>query len=97
MVGFASNIRCFGGQSHILNYVILFPADSLGLSPAEEYQLAVRSFGAITWYLSTCFLEQQLLSMRRFEHYLPIDSSESPKLSGLVGRHMVLKVFHHIS
>ncbi|KAJ1520643.1 hypothetical protein ONE63_003750 [Megalurothrips usitatus] len=65
--------------------------DSLGLSPAEDYQLAVRSLGAITWYLSTCHLEQQLLSMRRFELYVPKDSVEVANVpTSLSGRHMIL-------
>lgn len=59
------------------------------MSPAEDYQLAVRSLGAVTWYLQSCHLEQQLLSMRHFEHYVPLDSVEGAKLPGLNGRHMV--------
>ncbi|XP_034233656.1 DNA mismatch repair protein Msh6-like [Thrips palmi] len=81
------------GQSHEWPEALkmfISDVDSLGLSPAEEYQLAVRSLGAITWYLSCCHLDQQLLSMQRFENYLPVDSSKGAKLPGLSGRHMIL-------
>ena len=54
------------------------------------------SLGAITFYLSSAFLDQQLLSQRRFESYQPLDIGlagtpaldEEPK--GPQGKHMVL-------
>ena len=55
------------------------------------------SLGAITFYLSSAFLDQQLLSQRRFETYQPLDvglpvAEEKPeqRVRGLRGKHMVL-------
>ena len=55
------------------------------------------SLGAITFYLSSAFLDQQLLSQRRFETYQPLDvglpvAEEKPeqRVQGLRGKHMVL-------
>ena len=55
------------------------------------------SLGAITFYLSSAFLDQQLLSQRRFETYQPLDvglpvAEEKPeqRVQGLQGKHMVL-------
>ena len=57
----------------------------------------VSSLGAITFYLSAAFLDQQLLSQRRFESYQPLDigSAGTPALDeeakkGPQGKHMVL-------
>ena len=57
----------------------------------------VSSLGAITFYLSSAFLDQQLLSQRRFESYQPLDigSAGTPALDeeakkGPQGKHMVL-------
>jgi hypothetical protein len=48
-------------------------ADALGLTAHDNYELAVRALGACTWYLKESFLDQQLLSMGRFEVYRPQD------------------------
>lgn len=48
-------------------------ADTLGLTAHDNYELAVRALGACTWYLKESFLDQQLLSMGRFEIYQPHD------------------------
>ena len=57
----------------------------------------VSSLGAVTFYLSSAFLDQQLLSQRRFESYQPLDggsegSTASPDegVKGPEGKHMVL-------
>jgi hypothetical protein len=52
-------------------------ADTLGLTAHEDYDLAVRGLGACTWYLKDCYLDQQLLSMGRFELYQPQDVLEA--------------------
>lgn len=52
---------------------ILLPADTLGLTAHDEYELAVRALGACAWYLKESYLDQQLLSMGRFELYQPQD------------------------
>jgi len=48
-------------------------ADALGLTAHDDYELAVRALGACTWYLKESYLDQQLLSMGRFELYQPRD------------------------
>jgi hypothetical protein len=73
---------------------ILLPADTLGLTAHDEYELAVRALGACTWYLKESYLDQQLLFMGRFELYQPRDLVDTtgpavtvvPKLS--FSRHM---------
>lgn len=96
LIFFSCHLKWLIWQSNFTNFIhsIIFQVDSLGLSPAEDYKLAVRSLGAITWYLKSCHLEQQLLSMRRFEQYAPIDTLDGAKVSvsssqNLNGRHMV--------
>jgi len=49
----------------------------LGLTAHEDYDLAVRALGACTWYLKDSYLDQQLLSMGRFELYQPQDLLEA--------------------
>jgi hypothetical protein len=73
--------------------LLLLPADALGLTAHDEYELAVRALGACTWYLKESYLDQQLLSLGRFELYQPRDLIHTtgpavtvPKLS--FSRHM---------
>ncbi|XP_075226760.1 DNA mismatch repair protein Msh6 [Lycorma delicatula] len=75
--------------------IFLGEGDSLGLTANEDGELAVRSLGAVTWYLKRCQLDHQLLSMKKFSVYLPVDS-EGNKIdhttvkSAVTARHMVL-------
>ncbi|KAI8764552.1 DNA mismatch repair protein Msh6 [Biomphalaria glabrata] len=68
--------------------------DALGLTASESSDLALRSLGAIIWYLQYCLLDQELLSMRKFEEYKPKDNCDAPtnKRSSFDPklRHMVL-------
>ena len=47
--------------------------DSLGLTASSQGELALSALGALVWYLSKGFLEQQLLSQRKFSEYKPVD------------------------
>ena len=47
--------------------------DTLGLSASPEGELTISSLGAVIWYLSKGFLDQQLLSQKKFEEYKPVD------------------------
>ena len=47
--------------------------DTLGLSANAEGELTLSALGAVIWYLSKGFLEQQLLSQRKFQQYKPVD------------------------
>ncbi|CAH1773939.1 unnamed protein product [Owenia fusiformis] len=49
-------------------------ADSLGQTASAEYDLAIRSLGAITWYLQHCLMDHAVLSMKNFTQYIPVDS-----------------------
>ncbi|WAR00452.1 MSH6-like protein [Mya arenaria] len=78
---------------------MLSDSDALGCSAADEYSLAVSSLGGLTWYLQYCLLDEELLSMRNFDVYRPLDNersalSPSPNqgqnLPEFTGRHMVL-------
>jgi len=76
-------------------FELAFLVDSLGLCPADGKELAVRALGAVTYYLKRCCLEQQLLSMCRFEAYDPeeMDGKNVPTKTDntALGRHMVGK------
>ncbi|XP_076457037.1 DNA mismatch repair protein Msh6-like [Babylonia areolata] len=48
-------------------------SDSLGLTAADGYDLAVRSLGAVVWYLQYSLMDHEVLSMMKFEQYLPFD------------------------
>lgn len=47
--------------------------DALGCTAKDDFDLAVSSLGAITWYLQYCLLDEDLLSLRSFEKYEPLD------------------------
>ncbi|XP_013386030.1 DNA mismatch repair protein Msh6 [Lingula anatina] len=53
--------------------------DSLGLTASDEYELAIKALGAITWYLCRCCIDQELLSMKQFEEYTPLDQKQNKK------------------
>ncbi|XP_046358330.1 DNA mismatch repair protein Msh6-like [Haliotis rufescens] len=67
-------------------------SDSLGLTAADEFDLAVHSLGAVTWYLQYSLLDQELLSMRKFVQYRPVDSAPTVKKTAaqFSQKHMVL-------
>lgn len=45
--------------------------DSTHLTPRPDGCLALRALGACVWYLSECLIEEEVLTMRSFERYLP--------------------------
>ncbi|KAH0568272.1 probable DNA mismatch repair protein Msh6 isoform X1 [Cotesia glomerata] len=47
--------------------------DTLGLSPADDKQLAVNALGACVYILSDYKLDQQLLAQKKFQTYVPPD------------------------
>ena len=49
-------------------------ADSLGQTAAAEYELAVRCLGAVVWHLKYCLMDHELLSLRSFTIYKPVDA-----------------------
>uniref|UniRef100_A0A182QD49 DNA mismatch repair protein n=1 Tax=Anopheles farauti TaxID=69004 RepID=A0A182QD49_9DIPT len=51
--------------------------DSLGLTPKESYQLALKALGGCVWYLQRCLLDQQVISLATFEEYVPLDEKRA--------------------
>ncbi|XP_055695973.1 probable DNA mismatch repair protein Msh6 isoform X2 [Lutzomyia longipalpis] len=52
--------------------------DHLGLTPHKNFALGLKALGGCIFYLSRCLLDQQILSLARYEFYIPPDSTESP-------------------
>ena len=73
------------GYSHTLVYSFILPhlklmcfftfflGDTLGLTANSESDLGVSCLGAIIWYLKLCKLEQDLLTRKLFDVYIPPD------------------------
>ena len=55
-----------------INYS-LFVEDALGLTASSDYELAVSALGACIWYLSKCLIDHDIVSLKRFELYEPVD------------------------
>lgn len=52
---------------------MLDESDVLGLTAKDDWNMAIGALGACTWYLAGCYIEQELLTMKNFEVYVPID------------------------
>ncbi|XP_066553212.1 DNA mismatch repair protein Msh6 [Amia ocellicauda] len=48
-------------------------SDALGLTPGDGYELALSALGGCVFYLKKCLVDQELLSMGKFEEYVPVD------------------------
>lgn len=71
--------------------------DHLGLTPANDWKLALKSMGASIWYLTRCLVDEQIMAMARFVIYTPpdniqIDENEVAKKIARIhfNRHMVI-------
>ena len=54
----------------------------MGLSPAEDKELAVNALGGCVYLLREYLLDQQLLAQARFKSYIPPDfASDKTKLA----------------
>lgn len=51
------------------------PNDALGLTPADNGQLALRALGACIGYFERSFLDFQLLGLKQFQVYDPVDAN----------------------
>ncbi|XP_012344684.1 probable DNA mismatch repair protein Msh6 [Apis florea] len=65
-------------------------SDSLGLTPAEDKELAVHALGGCTYLLKEYLLEQQLLAQGRFKTYIPPDFSNKTFEASKFANNMVL-------
>ncbi|XP_042298035.1 DNA mismatch repair protein Msh6 isoform X1 [Sceloporus undulatus] len=48
-------------------------SDSLGLTPGENSELALSALGCCVFYLKKCIIDKEILSMAKFEEYVPVD------------------------
>ncbi len=53
---------------------LLSEHDSLGLTAKHEFDLAVNALGGIVWCLKKCLIDNEILSMKNFEIYQPVDN-----------------------
>lgn len=60
--------------AHHFHHTLVVVGDTLSRTPTEGYELALKSLGAIVWYLRWCFLDQDILSLKSFQEYTPLDS-----------------------
>lgn len=73
----------------LLNYFLL--ADALGLTPSDDYTLAIRALGACIWYLTDSLLDIQIMEMSNFTKYDPPDINVKPaKIDNRFPSNMVL-------
>ncbi|KAF7385811.1 hypothetical protein HZH66_011653 [Vespula vulgaris] len=69
----------------------LSEGDSLGLTPAEDKELAVHALGGCIYLLKEYLLDQQLLAQSQFKTYVPADSlSENARTETKLMNNMVL-------
>ncbi|KAH9374422.1 hypothetical protein HPB48_014060 [Haemaphysalis longicornis] len=47
------------------------PEDPTNLTPRPDGCLALKALGACVWYLRECLIEEEVLTMRSFERYVP--------------------------
>ena len=60
---------------HIYIYPHISTDDAIGRTCKDEYELAMRSLGAVVWYLQFCYLDHDVLSLQSFSEYTPLDGS----------------------
>ncbi|CAK9830154.1 Probable DNA mismatch repair protein Msh6 [Anthophora retusa] len=65
-------------------------SDSLGLTPAENKELAVHALGGCVYLLKKYLLEQQLLAQECFKTYIPPDFSSETSTASKFANNMVL-------
>lgn len=70
--------------------------DHLGLTPKQDFSLALKALGGCIWYLSKCFLDQQVLAMSRFNLYTPPDDLCEPNATLNDTRHSLIDKKHMI-
>lgn len=55
-------------------YIVINLEDTLGLTAKSSYELAVHALGGVIWCLKKCLIDNEILSMRNFEIYEPVDN-----------------------
>lgn len=75
---------------------LLAEDDSLCHTAAAECEMAVHALGAVIWYLRYSLMDEELLSMKNFHRYIPVDADlsvqeEEDKAPAFVkGRHKMV-------
>lgn len=69
--------------------MLIFIGDSLGLTPADDKELAVHALGGCIYLLKNYLLEQQLLAQGRFKTYVPPDFSNQASAASKFANNMV--------
>ena len=80
---------------HIYNYPHITTDDAIGRTCKDEYELAMRSLGAVVWYLQFCYLDHDVLSLRSFSEYTPLDGSTATTDNKATGEDGQLMSFQH--
>ncbi|XP_017135484.1 probable DNA mismatch repair protein Msh6 [Drosophila miranda] len=68
-------------------------SDHLGLTPSDNYKLALKALGQCVYFINKCLLEPKVLPMARYQMYVPPDQLAEAKpavVSALRRSHMVL-------
>jgi len=59
--------------------------------PKSDYELALSSLGAICWYLKNSLIDVDMITMKKFETYIPANAAQSMStLNRWEGRRMIL-------
>jgi hypothetical protein len=64
----------------------VYVADALGHTAATGYELAIRSLGAVVWHLKYCLMDEELLSLRSFVKFAPVDLTDTSECSNASSR-----------
>lgn len=54
--------------------IVFLLDDTLGLTAKSNYELAVNALGGVIWCLKNCLIDTEILTMKNFEIYQPVDN-----------------------
>ncbi|XP_065307816.2 DNA mismatch repair protein Msh6-like [Dermacentor albipictus] len=75
----------FGDEYPSALQSFLDPGDPTHLTPQDDGCLALKALGACIWYLSESLIEEEVLTMRSFEKYVPPQANQArPELNSLI-------------
>lgn len=63
----------------------------------SDKDLGIRALGAVVWYLKRCLLDHQLISLKQFVIYKPVDDAAGDPDTVLACPDSSLKVKHMVS
>lgn len=73
LIEYSTNFSLFNLKLKLYRCFSTDSTDALGLTPAEDKELALRALGGCIYVLKYQLLDQQLLACGRFKTYVPID------------------------